>query len=144
GVVAWTQNSQRGLREVSGPEKENFKREYDLHREIRLREFYSKMTCKGAEKAGDREVYVIEAATADGLTEALYFDVGSGLLVRRDVTLQGTTLQAYLEDYKDVDGIKVPFTIRRVRSDFSFTQKFDQVTHNIAIDDAKFSKPTAD
>lgn len=141
GAVAWSQNSQRGLREMSGPEVENFKREYDLHREIKLKEFYPAMMVKGREKIGDREAYVVEATTADGLSETIYFEVVTGLLVRRDVTVQGTTLQACLEDYKEVDAIKLPFMIRRSRPDFSFTHKFDEVTHNIAIDDAKFNKP---
>ena len=141
GAVAWSQNSQRGLREMSGPEVENFKREYDLHREIRLREFYPKMSLKGREKIGSREAYVVEATTADGLAEVMYFDAGTGLLARRDVTLQGTTLQTHLEDYKQADGVKLPFTIRRARADFSFTYKFDEVKHGIVIQDSKFDKP---
>jgi len=45
------------------------------------------------------------------------------------------------EDYKDVDGIKLPFTIRRSRQGFSFTHKFDDVKHNVPIDDSKSDKP---
>jgi len=141
GVVAWSQNAQRGSREMKGPEVENFKREYDLHREIKLKEFYPKMSVTGRETIGDRDAFVVEAATVDGVSEVLYFDVGTGLLFRRDVTVQGTTLQAYLEDYREVDGIKIPFTIRRSRSDFSFTYKFDEVKHNIAVEDSKFNTP---
>ena len=143
GEVAWSQNSQRGLREMSGPEVENFKREYDLHKEIKLKELYPKMTVKGREKIGDREAYVVEAVTVDGVSEAMFFDVGSGLLVRRDVTLQGTTIQGYLEDYREMNGVKLPFTTRRTRADFSFTYKFDEVIHNVTIEDAKFNKPAS-
>jgi hypothetical protein len=70
-----------------------------------------------------------------------YFDVSNGLLLRRDVNIQGTSMQAYFEDYKEVNGVKVPFTIRRSRPDFTFTHKFDLVEHNTLIDDAKFRKP---
>ena len=143
GAVAWSQNTQRGLREMSGPEVENFKREYDLHREIRLKEFYPRMTVKGRVKIGDSEANVIEALTAEGLSEAMYFDLITGLLVRRDVTIQGSTLEAYFEDYREVDGIKIPFTVRRSRPGFSFTYKFDEVRHNVAIEDARFNKPVA-
>ena len=143
GAEAWSQNSQRGLREMSGPEVENFKREYDLHKEIKLKELYPRMTVKSREKIGDREAYVVEAVTGDGVSEAMFFDVGTGLLVRRDVTLQGTTIQGYLEDYREMDGVKLPFTIRRTRADFSFTYKFDEVIHNVAIEDAKFNKPAS-
>lgn len=141
GTVAWSQNRQRGLREMSGPEVENFKREYDLHKEIRLREHYPKITFKSREKIGDREAYVVDAVTTDEVTEVLYFDVDSGLLMRRDVTVQGTMLQAYFEDYREVDGVKLPFTTRRTRGDFTFTTKFDEVKHNVTIEDARFDKP---
>src|SRR5215216_871219 len=50
GSAAWSQNPQRGLREMSGPEVENFKREYNLQRGIKLKELYPKMTVKGIEK----------------------------------------------------------------------------------------------
>ena len=143
GSVAWSQNNQRGLRELSGPEVENFKREYDLHREVRLKELYPRMTVKGREKIGDRETYVVEALATDGTAEAMYFDASNGLLIRRDVTIQGTTIQTYFEDYKQVDGIKVPFTIRRSRGDFSFTHKFDEVKHSLTIEDSRFNKPAA-
>lgn len=58
------------------------------------------------------------------------------------MTVQDTTLQASLEDYREVDGIKLPFVIRRSRADFAFTHRFDEVTQNIAIEDSKFNKPT--
>jgi hypothetical protein len=73
----------------------------------------------------------------------MYFDITSGLLIRRDTTIQGTTLQAYFEDYKEVAGVKLPFTIRRSRPDFSFTYRFNEISHNVAIDDTKFDKPTS-
>jgi hypothetical protein len=79
--------------------------------------------------------------TNDGISEVLYFDVDNGLLVRRDVTVQGTTLQAYFEDYREVDGVKLPFTTRRTRAAFTFTYRFDELKHNVTIADAMFDKP---
>src|SRR5262245_14427351 len=141
GTVAWSQNTQRGLREMSGPEVENFKREYNLHRELKLKEMYPQMTVKGIERTGVRDAYVVGTSTTDGTSQTMYFDAINGLLIRRDITLQQTTLETYLEDYKEVDGILIPLTIRRKRPDFSFTYKFEEVRHNITIDDAKFEKP---
>jgi hypothetical protein len=73
----------------------------------------------------------------------MYFDAEGGLLLRRDVTIDGTTLQTHLEDYRVIDGVKLPFTVRRSGQDFSFTYKFDEVKHNIVIEDTKFDKPAA-
>jgi hypothetical protein len=90
----------------------------------------------------DREAFVIEALAADSIAETMYFDVHTGLLIRRDVTIQGLLLQAYFEDYREADGIKLPFAIRRIRNDFSWTNKFDEIKHNVPIDEAKFDMPT--
>lgn len=141
GTIAWSQQ-RNGIREMSGPQVENFKREHDLHREIKLKTFYPKLTCKGKERINDRETFVVEAAAADSIPETMYFDTQTGLLIRRDVTIQDVSLQAYFEDYREVDGIKLPFTIRRVRTDFSWTNKFDEVKHNVPIDESKFDMPT--
>ena len=143
GAVAWSQNRQRGLREMSGAEVENFKREYDVQRELKLKQLYPKMGIKGLEKVGERDAYVLTAVAADGVEETMYFDGEDGLLLRRDVTLLGTTIQTYFQDYREVGGVKVPFTIKRQRGDFSFTYNFEQIEHNVAIDDTKFTKPVA-
>jgi hypothetical protein len=144
GTTAWSQNKQRGRREVSGPEVENFKREYDLHREIRLKELYPGRTVKSQQKIGDRNAYELEAVAADGSRETMFFDAETGLLIRRDITMQGVTLQAWLEDYKRVDGVSIPLTIRRSRPDFTFTYKFTDVVQNVPLADAIFSKPPAE
>ncbi|MCI0695280.1 hypothetical protein L0337_25140 [candidate division KSB1 bacterium] len=140
GAVAWT-NNRRGLREMSGPEVESFKREYNVHRELRLKSFYPHMVVKGKEKIGDRDAYTIEATSADGTAEKLYFDAQGWLLIRWDVTVRGTTVQTVYEDFREVDGIKLPFTLRRSRPDFSWTERFDEIQHNLPIDEAKFDVP---
>ncbi len=87
GTVAWSQNRENGLREMSGPQVENFKREYDLHREIKLKTLYPKLTCKGKEMINDRETFVVKAVAADSIPETMYIDVRTGLLIRRDVII---------------------------------------------------------
>ncbi len=78
------------------------------------------------------------------------FDVQSGLLLRR-VVLTETKLgpdpeQTDFEDYRDVDGVKLPFTVRVSYLDdnhFGTTRNFTEVKHNVAVDDATFSMPAA-
>ncbi len=143
GSMAWSQNKQSGVRERQGPDVESFKREYDIHREIKLKDFYPKMNVKGKESVGSSEGYVLELTSQEGTPEVMYFDAKSGLLLRHDVIIQDTPLQTYFEDYKDVDGVKLPFTIRKTRQGFTFTYKFAEIRHNTAIEDAKFEKPAS-
>jgi hypothetical protein len=47
----------------------------------------------------------------------------------------------HLNDYREVDGVKVPFNVKFAFESFSFTIKLDELQHNIPIDDALFKKP---
>jgi len=46
-----------------------------------------------------------------------------------------------LEDYKEVDGVKIPHTIRSESPAISLVIKFTEVQHGVDIDEAKFAKP---
>jgi len=46
-------------------------------------------------------------------------------------------------DYRDVNGIKFPFEYRFSWLDGRYTAKLAKVETNVAIDPAKFGKPTA-
>ena len=54
-----------------------------------------------------------------------------------------TPLTVEFEDYREVDGVKLPFSRRWSRPGFTFTQKFDEIKHNVEIDDARFAKPAS-
>jgi len=145
GTVAWTDTPQNGTQELTGDAAAAMKRGGDFYGQIRLKENYPKMVLKGKESFEGHDVYVVEATPVDGTPETLSFDADSGLLVRSRTQLngpQGTIdIDTKLSDYREVDGIKQPFTIDQERSDFSFTIKLDEVKHNIPIDDVKFEKP---
>jgi hypothetical protein len=147
GTVAWENNPQTGLRELSGGELAQMKIGSDFYRDIKLMQVFPKMTVKGIEKVNDKDAYVVDATSADGLTETMYFDAQSGLIVRTDVEAESPQgkmkVTSYASDYRDVDGIKVPFTVRQSTPQIEFTIKLDSVKHNVAIDDAKFNKPAA-
>jgi outer membrane lipoprotein-sorting protein len=145
GSVGWAQDPTSGLREITGGELAAAKREAEFYSDLKFKELFPKMVVKGKEKVGASDAYVIEATPAEGSPQKFYFDVETGLLARVDVEAvspQGKIpFEVYLEDYKAVDGVKMPFTVRRTSPAISFTIKLDKVEHNVAIDDAKFNKP---
>jgi outer membrane lipoprotein-sorting protein len=147
GTVAWSQDPQSGLREKTGAELEATKIDADFYKPLKLKQLYPKITVKGKDKIGDKDAYVLEATPAQGSTETWYFDATSGLLARLDIERESPqgkiSVQVFQEDYKDVDGIKVPHTVRQVSSAFTLNIKLDEVKHNVALDDAKFNKPAA-
>ena len=145
GTVAWENEPQNGLREKSGAELADAKRNADFYGPVRLKELYPKMELKGKEKVGAGEAYVIIATPPSGAPETIYFDTQSGLVVRQDSTretAQGKmNIQAFLEDYRVVDGVKLPFVVKQNSDAISFVIKLTEIKHNVAVEDAKFNKP---
>ncbi len=44
-------------------------------------------------------------------------------------------------DYRDADGIKIPFRWTLARPNGRFSIQIDSVQQNVPVDDAKFAKP---
>jgi hypothetical protein len=147
GTTAWSDNPLGGLREMSGQELLVTRRSAVFHQATKLRELYPKMTLKGTEKVGQQDAYVVEADPGDGSLRRLYFDVSSGLMLRsiieRDTEAGRATFELTLENYRDVDGIKLPFVVRAQLPETSYVIKVSEVKHNVPIEDGKFSKPAA-
>jgi hypothetical protein len=157
GAVGWSLNmTETGFRELSGHGLAAEKREAEFYREIKLRELYPKSTLAGKEKVGDSEAYVVEATPAEGDPEKLYFDVQTGLLIRRDGTVEAPKdgripveslikipVESYFEDYREIDDVKLPFTVRHSLPGVRTIIKFKEIKHNTPIEDAKFNKPAA-
>src|SRR6266540_3117454 len=146
GATGWDSNPMTGLRELSGVELAQIKRDSDFYPELNYKKHYTKLEVKGKEKVGSYETYVIEATSPEGSVEKLYFDVNTGLLVRHDGETENPqgkfTMETYLEDYKVVDGVKIPHTVKRVTPAMTMVTKFTEVKNNVEIDDAKFNKPS--
>jgi hypothetical protein len=94
-------------------------------------------------------VYVLRGITTDNRRERLYFDVQTGLLIRRISNLPTMIAmipeQVDFEDYKSLDGLMMPFTIRisSVDPNITSTRKFTEVKLNVPVDATKFNKPVA-
>jgi hypothetical protein len=144
GAAGWFKDA-RGHQEITGKELISEKRDADFFRYLKIKESYPSMRVLAKEKIGDREAFVIGATSRDDSREKLYFDSETGLLIRRYVTFK-TALGSIPEvtdfaDYKEVDGLKLPFIISWSRPPFTSTQKLVEIKLNVPIDDAKFDMP---
>jgi len=146
GSTGWDSNPMTGLRELSGAELAQMKRSADFYQELNYKKHFTKMEVKGKEKVGSYETYVIEATPAEGSPEKFYFDVNTGLLVRQDGEAESPQgkmpLEIYMEDYKVVDGVKIPHTVKQVNPAMTIVIKITEIKNNVEIDDAKFNKPS--
>ena len=104
------------------------------------------MRLVGTRKVGERDAYMVENVT-DTKIERFYFDSQAGLLLRK-MTLRKTMLMPFpeqvdFEDYREVDGVKVPFIIRYSAIDTydSWTRTFTEIKRNAVLSDSLFAAP---
>jgi hypothetical protein len=146
GHTGWEKSS-RGIRELEGQELFYLRRYPDLYKDIRLQRQFARLSFAGKETIGGKAVYMLRGLTSDNKGEWLYFDIQNGLLLRR-ITTTPTIMglipeQVDYEDYRDVDGMKMPFTIRISSIDpfYSSTRRFTEIKLNVPVDETKFNKP---
>lgn len=142
GSAGWIKD-EGGHREMGDKRLAEIKRDSDFLRYLKIRQSYPQMRVLTKERVGDREAYVIGATSRDDTRERLYFDTQTGLLIRKYVafkTALGTIPEVTdFEDYREVNGIKLPFVIAWSRPPFGATRKFTAVKLNLPIDDVRFA-----
>lgn len=112
-----------------------------------LKEPYPRMFPGGVEKVGDREAAVLQMALPDKRRVRLFFDTQTGLLLRRVVftptVLGADPEQTDYDDYREVDGVKVPFSIHASYLDtfFSSVRQFSEIKHNAPLESSLFDPP---
>jgi zinc protease len=147
GTVGWSLDPSGEIREKSGAELATAKRNADFYGPIHMKERFPKMEVKSKQKVGDKEAYVVVATPTEGSPETLYFDAQTGLIIRQEMDVESPQgkmhADIYLEDYREVDGVKVPFTVKQNSDAISFVIKLTEVKHNVPIEDAKFNKPAS-
>jgi hypothetical protein len=121
GSAGWEKNP-RGVNDLPAPQLADLKSGFGLFRDIKLKEQFTRMSVR-KEKLDGKDVNVITGSALNGKRERLYFDATTGLLLRRIISTQ-TPIgvipeETDYEDYRDVDGVKIPFTIKTAGIDGS-------------------------
>src|SRR5580692_4375851 len=88
---------------------------------------------------------VVQGTGPRGLLVTLFFDTQTGLLLRElrysNTPIGRVPTQIDFSDYRDVDGIKLPFRIAYVWLDGRDSIVLNEIKTNVPIDDAKFGRP---
>jgi zinc protease len=148
GTSGWTDDPRNGLRDQTGAELAEMRREADFYHTLDMRKLYAKFTLTGKQEIGGRDAYVIEAALPEGgPPETMYFDAASGLLVRDTSRRHGpdgaSEFQQDYEDYQEIDGIQLPRTIRQINEGTVVIITVAEYHHNVPLEDGEFAKPAA-
>lgn len=148
GTIGWMGNAGRPAREMSAPEAAAAGLDAEFYLPLRIKELYTQLRRGRPETVAGAECEVLNGTAPGRPAVRLYFSKESGLLVRQvrfaDTPVGRNPTQIDYADYRDSDGVKVPFRWTLSRPNGRFTIQLSEVKANVPIDDAKFTKPAGD
>lgn len=129
-------------RDLTGSALEGIKYEAMLDFILKLDELKIQLKLLTKEKIDNKDTYKVEMKFSSGEIWKLFYDVESGLKVKSSKTInspQGSFAQTtYYGDYKSVDGVKYPFSIKQTIGPQSLDFKVSTIKINTDLKDDKF------
>jgi len=133
------------LHMMSAAENDAVRIDADLYFSVHLKSLYQKFTVDSGEKIEGHDTYLVVGEGEGKPPLRLYFDKESGLLLRliryAETALGRNPTQIDYADYREADGVKMPFRWTLARPGNRFTIQIDQVQQNVPVDDSKFVPP---
>jgi photosynthetic reaction center cytochrome c subunit len=144
GSRGWL-TGREGPHPMSGSEAAAASLDADLHFPLHVKQLFAGLRVRPAERIGDRDAVLLVAANEGKPPLKLYFDAQTGLLLREmryaDTALGYNPTEIDYADYRDVDGVKVPFRWTLARPGGRFTIQVESTVQDVPIDDARFAMP---
>jgi photosynthetic reaction center cytochrome c subunit len=130
---------------MSAAENDAARIDADLYFPAHVKTLYQKFRVDAGEKIDGHETYLVVGRNEGQPPLRLYLDKESGLLLRliryADTALGLNPTQIDYSDYRDANGVKMPFRWTLARPGNRFTIQVEQVQQNVPVDDAKFVPP---
>jgi photosynthetic reaction center cytochrome c subunit len=147
GQSGWMTGFGGHIRDMEGAEIYAARLDADFQYLSDVRKVFRGVRMTKPEKIGGKEMWVLLGITPGQPPVKLYFDKDSGLLVR-EVRYAQTPVGRYptqvdFADYREADGVRVPFRWTIARPGNSFTIQVSEIQQNVPLDDSKFEKPAA-
>ena len=149
GTTGYMLDTLQGNRDITGNQLDNLRNGSFPSPYLNYKELGITATLSGKEKVGDREAYILLFEPTTGSVVRQFIDAETYLPIRSVVKIDVPQLGREVEittdllDYRDVDGIKVPFLLKTSSAIQNYTITLAKVEHNVPIDDKLFAKPAA-
>lgn len=131
--------------ELGGSERDGARLDAQLLFPAQIRQVLTDLRVGPPNTIDDKDVQVVQGNGPNGTLATLYFDEGSGLLVRMirhgRSPIGRVPTQVDYADYRDVGGIKFPYRWTFAWLDGRDNYEFTDVRLNVPIDAAKFGQP---
>jgi hypothetical protein len=146
GTAGFVADSMQGNRDITGDQLEGMRNATFPTPFLDYKERGVTVELGAKEKVGAREAFVLTVKPKTGAAVRQFIDAESYLPLRVvtkvEVPQMGTVEQTSdFSDLREVDGVKVPFTIKSSSAAQSFTITLTKVEHNGKVDETLFSKP---
>ncbi|MGA3241592.1 MAG: c-type cytochrome [Bryobacteraceae bacterium] len=148
GTAGWLGSTGHAAREMSAAESAAAGLDAEFYLGLRVKELFPQLRRGRPETVAGAECEVLNGTAPGRPAVRLYFDKSSGLLVRMvryaDTPMGRNPTQIDYADYRDADGVKIPFRWTLSRPNARFTIQIAEVKSNAAVDDARFAKPAGE
>lgn len=118
-----------------------------FHMPLKWRELYEKAECKQITKRAGKNCYEVELTHKSGAIRVYYLDVDTMLPVMIEKVLRGRgqdvlTVQFFMDNYRNVDGILYPFRIMKNWSgETDIITEIQSIEHNVDLPADLFTLP---
>jgi photosynthetic reaction center cytochrome c subunit len=117
----------------------------DLYFPVHVKTAYTKFMAGPGDKIDGHDTIQVVGRTEGQPPLRLFFDAQTNLLLRlvryQETPLGRLPTQVDYADYRDADGVKIPFKWTLARPGNRFSIQVDQLQQNVPVDDAKFAPP---
>ena len=130
---------------MSAAENDAARIDADFYFPSHIRKLYAEFRVDNGEKIDGHETYLVIGRTEGQPPLRLYLDKDSGLLIRliryAETPLGRNPTKIDYADYREANGVKIPFRWTLSRPGNRFTIQVEKVQQNVTVDDAKFVVP---
>jgi hypothetical protein len=148
GTAGWMGSTGHAARAMTAAESAAAGLDAEFYLGLRVKELYPRLRRGRPETIAGAECEVLNGTAAGRPGIRLYFDKNSGLLLRMvryaDTPMGRNPTQIDYADYREADGVKIPFRWTLSRPIARFTIQIAEVKSNVPVDDAKFAKPAGE
>lgn len=146
GTTGYALDSLRGNRDITGGQLEALKNGEFPNSFLGYKDRGVTVELSGKEKVGEREAYVLLFKPKSGASSRHFIDAESYLPLKLVTTLDLPDLgeveqTTEFSDFREVDGVKLPFKLKGTSAVQNFIVTVTKVEHNKKIDESLFSKP---
>ena len=144
GRTGWLGNTGRPPRDMSVAESDAARLDAALLYPSDLKRLFREFEAAPSEKIEGKDTVRLIAKTEGKPDTEIWFDAESGLVVRlkryAETPLGRNPTQIDFADYRDADGVKIPFRWTVARPSGHFTIQIDESQQNVRVDDKTFEK----